>query len=80
MQRCVFEDIDDILGDLRGLFADRAHLLAKRRAIRDEMIAIEKEFRFGVRRQPLSYSRFARGAASALHSFLKKSLNGVGGT
>ena len=39
----VFEDIDDITGDLRGLFANRAHLVAMRSEIRDEMIAIEKE-------------------------------------
>jgi len=39
----VFEDIDDIIGDLRGLFTDRGHLLAERRAIRDEMIAVGEE-------------------------------------
>ena len=39
----VFEDIDDVTGDLRGLFADRAQLLAKRRAIREEIAAVERE-------------------------------------
>lgn len=39
----VFEDMDDIIGDLRGLVADREKLLAKRRAILYEMIAVEKE-------------------------------------
>jgi glycerol-3-phosphate O-acyltransferase / dihydroxyacetone phosphate acyltransferase len=39
----VFEDMDDITGDLRGLVADREQLLAKRRAILDEMVAVEKE-------------------------------------
>ena len=39
----VFEDIDDVIGDLRALFANREQLLAKRRAIRDEILAIEKE-------------------------------------
>ncbi|HEV7238532.1 MAG TPA: lysophospholipid acyltransferase family protein [Thermoanaerobaculia bacterium] len=38
----VFEDIDDIIGDLRGLVANREQLLAKRQAIRDEVLAIEK--------------------------------------
>jgi hypothetical protein len=39
----VFEDIDDIIGDLRGLVANREQLLAKRQAIRDEIVAIERE-------------------------------------
>ncbi|HET8772275.1 MAG TPA: lysophospholipid acyltransferase family protein [Thermoanaerobaculia bacterium] len=39
----VFEDMDDIIGDLRGLVADREQLLAQRRAILEEMIAVEKE-------------------------------------
>ena len=39
----VFEDIDDIIGDLRGLVANREELLAKRRAIREEIVAIERE-------------------------------------
>ena len=39
----VFEDIDDIIGDLRGLIANREELLAKRRAIREEIVAIERE-------------------------------------
>lgn len=38
----VFEDIDDVIGDLRALAANREHLIAKRRAIRDEIAAIEK--------------------------------------
>ncbi|MGZ5440251.1 MAG: lysophospholipid acyltransferase family protein [Thermoanaerobaculia bacterium] len=39
----VFEDIDDIIGDVRGLVANREQLLAKRRAIREEIVAIERE-------------------------------------
>jgi 1-acyl-sn-glycerol-3-phosphate acyltransferase len=39
----VFEDIDDIIGDVRGLFADRERLLAKKTGIREEIVAIEKE-------------------------------------
>jgi 1-acyl-sn-glycerol-3-phosphate acyltransferase len=39
----VFEDIDDVTGDLRALVTHRDHLIAKRRAIRDEIVAIEKE-------------------------------------
>ncbi|HEX6094745.1 MAG TPA: lysophospholipid acyltransferase family protein [Thermoanaerobaculia bacterium] len=39
----VFEDIDRIVGDLRGLVVDREGLLAQRRAIRDEIVAVEKE-------------------------------------
>ena len=38
----VFEDMDDIIGDLRALVANREQLIAKRRAIRDEVLAIEK--------------------------------------
>ena len=40
----VFEDIDDVIGDVRGLVADREQLLAKRRAIQDEIVAVEREF------------------------------------
>jgi glycerol-3-phosphate O-acyltransferase/dihydroxyacetone phosphate acyltransferase len=39
----VFEDIDDVVGDLRALVTNREHLIAKRRAIRDEIVALEKE-------------------------------------
>ena len=38
----VFEDIDDITGDLRGLFTNREQLIVKRRAILEEVSAIEK--------------------------------------
>ena len=41
-----FEDMDAIIGDLRALVTNREQLLAKRRAIRDELVAIEKEFDF----------------------------------
>ena len=39
----VFEDIDDVIGDVRALFSPRQALLARRRAIKDEMLAIERE-------------------------------------
>ncbi len=39
----VFEDVDDIIGDVRGLVANREQLLAKRRAIREEIVAIGRE-------------------------------------
>lgn len=39
----VFEDIDDIIGDLRGLITNREQLLAKRQAIRDEIVATYEE-------------------------------------
>lgn len=39
----VFEDIDDIIGDLRGLITNREQLLAKRQAIRDEIVATYRE-------------------------------------
>jgi glycerol-3-phosphate O-acyltransferase / dihydroxyacetone phosphate acyltransferase len=39
----VFEDIDRVIGDVRGLVTDREQLLAKRRAIREEILAVERE-------------------------------------
>jgi glycerol-3-phosphate O-acyltransferase / dihydroxyacetone phosphate acyltransferase len=39
----VFEDIDDIIGDIRGLLYPRAHLVAQRRAILAEFVAVAKE-------------------------------------
>lgn len=36
----VFEDIDDIIGDLRAFVTDRERLLAKRQAIREEILAV----------------------------------------
>jgi fatty acid desaturase len=39
----VFEDIDDIIGDLRGLITNREQLLAKRQGIRDEIVATYEE-------------------------------------
>lgn len=39
----VFEDMDDIVGDLRGLITNREQLLAKRQAIRDEIVATYRE-------------------------------------
>ena len=39
----VFEDMDDIIGDLRGLITNREQLLAKRQAIRDEIVATYRE-------------------------------------
>jgi glycerol-3-phosphate O-acyltransferase / dihydroxyacetone phosphate acyltransferase len=39
----VFEDMDDIIGDLRALVTNREHLIAKRNALRDEIVAVERE-------------------------------------
>jgi glycerol-3-phosphate O-acyltransferase / dihydroxyacetone phosphate acyltransferase len=36
----VFEDVDDVIGDLRGLLHRRGHLLKKRKAIIGEMVEI----------------------------------------
>lgn len=41
----VFEDIDDIIGDVRALFSPREALLAQRRAIKEEMIATAERMR-----------------------------------
>lgn len=46
----VSEDIDDVIGDLRALLSPRETLLAQRRAIKNEMIAIADEA-FGVRQR-----------------------------
>ncbi|HEX8409353.1 MAG TPA: hypothetical protein VF883_10835, partial [Thermoanaerobaculia bacterium] len=45
----VFEDIDDVIGDLRAMVRPRDALLARRHAIREEILAVEREA-FGVRR------------------------------
>jgi glycerol-3-phosphate O-acyltransferase / dihydroxyacetone phosphate acyltransferase len=45
----VFEDMDRIVGDLRGLVVNREGLLAQRRAIRDEIVAVETELGQGPR-------------------------------
>lgn len=39
----VFEDIDDIVGDVRGLLYPREHLVAQRRAILTEFVAVARE-------------------------------------
>ena len=39
----VFEDIDDIIGDLRALVTNREHLIARQKALRDEIVAVEEE-------------------------------------
>jgi len=41
----VFEDIDDVIGDLRAMVHPRDALLARRRAIREEIVAIEERMR-----------------------------------
>ncbi len=40
----VFEDIDDIIGDLRAMVTKREHLIARWKALRDEIVAIGEEF------------------------------------
>lgn len=49
----VYEAVDDIIGDVRALFTPRRKLLARRRAIRDEILAVEREA-FGSPPTPLS--------------------------
>lgn len=49
----VYEAIDDVVGDVRALFTPRKKLLARRRAIRDEILAVEREA-FGAPSSPLS--------------------------
>jgi glycerol-3-phosphate O-acyltransferase/dihydroxyacetone phosphate acyltransferase len=39
----IVEDIDDVIGDVRGMFAPRRSLLAKRKAIVNEILAVERE-------------------------------------
>jgi 1-acyl-sn-glycerol-3-phosphate acyltransferase len=39
----VFEDIDDITGDVRALLYPRAHLVSQRRAIQEEFVAVARE-------------------------------------
>jgi glycerol-3-phosphate O-acyltransferase/dihydroxyacetone phosphate acyltransferase len=39
----VSEDLDDVIGDLRGLFASRDALVRQREAIREEILAIAEE-------------------------------------
>lgn len=43
----VFEDIDDVIGDLRAMVHPRDALLARRHAIREEIVAIEERMRRG---------------------------------
>lgn len=43
----VFEDIDDIIGDIRGMLYPRKHLLVQRRAILEELFDVAREMEMG---------------------------------
>jgi hypothetical protein len=38
----VFEDIDDVIGDLRVMFSPPEHLVKQRVRIREEILAVEQ--------------------------------------